>query len=1256
MKRIISLFLTITMIASLIVAIPAGNVTAAETITDEALFMTYPTYLSNSEMDEGLQKAEAAYYAVINSYSDSDETVATLMSSMSEGISILIKESLANLNVGETLYETQVKKAATGFMQSMFSNENVIKKASDIVGKAYETLNDSYSVAQSIDKTTMMVDLMNIAKENDISITPDDMDDIVNSLYDSGTLEKDLKAIGYAQDMWKVVFELTQIHAIEKTTLNFILDELERTNQTYSDLYIGLSMLKDDIDKDPFAYLSKYYLTETAIGFLAEQADELLGFFTSGNAVLLVNSFMKLFADYIYVNAKAEDIIQVIMNTSFVSSMDICLSQYRLKFLKSTGTVEDIKAYESLYGAYLAAHRATLDACYDVAKITDKFSLGGDCMIWSSNIETLYTYNKYIEWCKEEVAHDISNSEIDKTTGSSTITDALNEETIADRIERVLKLYPAGSKWAGDFGGTKSSLGYAGKVFNHIFDKTMGRKVENDYQYILTSNANVRLIGRLEEEGVTETALKELFANVRIGDVLITSGQYDYLHAMTVVGMVENGPIVYDVDSKYGPAQTAEEYTHLIQQYEFPYSKMADAFSFNGKYLTKPGISVYRAIRKVNSTNSGTSLSNEEYDDSVNYVIENGVLSEYKGSRTAIVIPDGVTEIADNCFNGNNNIQSVYMPDSVQTIGEYAFYTCKKLDEIRFSPNLTIIKSNAFFGCSALRSIVIAGSPEIESEAFRCCSSLQTILLDDRVLKIGTLVFYDTKWYYNSQCDNGDIYLDHILIKATCSKDNSLIIKEGTKAIAENALNISNYCESLYIPESLEYWNVLGTDLNNITTIYYNAVQCEFSKGSYSASNVINLYIGENVSKIGQYNLYSFNNVKNLYYNAINCTCFKWNDSDLSNVSNIIIGDKVQSIPDNAFAGTSIITIKIPESVTKINNAAFSTTNLSSVTIPDTVTELGHSVFNNCFSLSNVTLSDSITYIGPNSFANSNISSLSIPASVKNIDTSAFYNTSISEFIVDERNENYSAVNGVLYNKSGDTLEIFPQGLFSLNIPKECKHIKPYAFDNVRYLSTIKVEDGNTSFKVSADALYSIDMKKLVRWIYNMSNPVITVPEGVKTIYSNAFNTINYMNEIYLPASLEAIGYNAFYNCKRLNNVYYNASKSKWDAIETDSKGNEKLFDSKTHYYYYAKTEISALTADNTGKVSLTTINVPDNAVVYVASYNNINKLLELKKLALNNGDAYAIFSTSGVYKYKAFIWECDTLIPISAPKEYILK
>ena len=134
-KRVVSLLLTICMVASVIVAFPL-TASAAVTITDEALFMTYPTYLSNSEMDEGLAKAEAAYYAVINSYSESDEAIAAFMYSVSEGVSLGIKDLLGKAGLTETLYEQHAREAATNYMKSMLANENIIEQTSKTVDKA----------------------------------------------------------------------------------------------------------------------------------------------------------------------------------------------------------------------------------------------------------------------------------------------------------------------------------------------------------------------------------------------------------------------------------------------------------------------------------------------------------------------------------------------------------------------------------------------------------------------------------------------------------------------------------------------------------------------------------------------------------------------------------------------------------------------------------------------------------------------------------------------------------------------------------------------------------------------------------------------------------------------------------------------------------------------------------------------------------------------------------------------------------------
>lgn len=60
-------------------------------------FFTYPTYLSNSDIDEAESKAEAACYKVFGSYTESDQTVAAVMTTLSDSISLSIKKRIKSI-------------------------------------------------------------------------------------------------------------------------------------------------------------------------------------------------------------------------------------------------------------------------------------------------------------------------------------------------------------------------------------------------------------------------------------------------------------------------------------------------------------------------------------------------------------------------------------------------------------------------------------------------------------------------------------------------------------------------------------------------------------------------------------------------------------------------------------------------------------------------------------------------------------------------------------------------------------------------------------------------------------------------------------------------------------------------------------------------------------------------------------------------------------------------------------------------------
>ena len=109
---------------------------------------------------------------------------------------------------------------------------------------------------------------------------------------------------------------------------------------------------------------------------------------------------------------------------------------------------------------------------------------------------------------------------------------------------------------------------------------------------------------------------------------------------------------------------------------------------------------VEQAITNYNTTN----VTKHEITDSVvtinyaadEFTIVDGVLHEYTGTKRRVFIPDGVTELAKGCFQGNEHIEAAIVPGSVTTIGAEAFMDCKMLGSINIPDSVTTIGASAF--------------------------------------------------------------------------------------------------------------------------------------------------------------------------------------------------------------------------------------------------------------------------------------------------------------------------------------------------------------------------------------------------------------------------------------------------------------------------------------------------------------------------------------------------------------------------------
>ena len=72
-----------------------------------------------------------------------------------------------------------------------------------------------------------------------------------------------------------------------------------------------------------------------------------------------------------------------------------------------------------------------------------------------------------------------------------------------------------------------------------------------------------------------------------------------------------------------------------------------------------------------------------------------------------VVFPKALTSIADQVFMDCSNLKSVSIPDTVTRIGRGAFGDCIKLAEVQLPKGLTEIPDTFFYGCKSLAKITI---------------------------------------------------------------------------------------------------------------------------------------------------------------------------------------------------------------------------------------------------------------------------------------------------------------------------------------------------------------------------------------------------------------------------------------------------------------------------------------------------------------------------------------------------------------------
>ena len=243
---------------------------------------------------------------------------------------------------------------------------------------------------------------------------------------------------------------------------------------------------------------------------------------------------------------------------------------------------------------------------------------------------------------------------------------------------------------------------------------------------------------------------------------------------------------------------------------------------------------------------------------------------------TSLILPNGITKIANYAFYNCGSITSIMISNSVTSIGEDAFSGCSSLTSIMIPNSVTNIGDSAFYGCSSLTSVTIPDSvTSIGEYAFRGCNSLTSITIPDSVTSIGDGAFaycsslkyneYDNA-YYLGNVDNPYV----VLVKPKSTGITSCNINENTKCLYTSAFSGCSSLTSITIPDSVTsigdgaFW-----DCSGLTSITIPDSVTSIGKYAFSGcSSLTSITIPDSVMIVKDYIFNSCTNLETIYCEA----------------------------------------------------------------------------------------------------------------------------------------------------------------------------------------------------------------------------------------------------------------------------------------------------------------------------------------------------------------------------------------------------
>ncbi len=341
-----------------------------------------------------------------------------------------------------------------------------------------------------------------------------------------------------------------------------------------------------------------------------------------------------------------------------------------------------------------------------------------------------------------------------------------------------------------------------------------------------------------------------------------------------------------------------------------------------------------------------------------NFRISGTILLQYLGAESRVIIPEGITRIAEEAFAGIETIDKVILPESLHEIGAEAFRGCLLLQTIILPKGLCKIDNGAFAGCVKLLRIEIPKQITILADRiFRQCRALQEVRLPEGLQQIGESAFYGCQSLKKITLPESLTQIKKMAFYRSGLRE--IRIPTATEFVENLAFAKSNL-QKAQITGGNQTGKHYGIDIfgdcTRLKTLILEEGVCHIpDKFAYGCTALSQLILPQTLQSVGRHVIEGSRFLKQWKQNPTETEdTILWDGQHFS--GKVQLSNTTKIIAGGAFYGnTKITAIYFPKQVQSIGAAALKgCTGLQKVSFPSKITHLAAEIFSGCKNLEEI--------------------------------------------------------------------------------------------------------------------------------------------------------------------------------------------------------------------------------------------------------------------------------------------------------------